>query len=184
MRGVSAWVLGLVTALGLAPAAPAFDSELRIDPSSFIRQTGPEREAVYAFPESARLRLRFGARAGRSIPVTIPLDGLLLGVARAERMPALEFRLAEPARGTLQIDGDGGGVLSLAAAVLVQPLGALRAVRYDLTLSVDVVRMGNTGRGWVQIATADEVAMAEGAAAESFSAVIGGTLDSLPPGFE
>lgn len=176
-----AFLLGVVTGLGHAPGAVAFDTELRIDPFSFIHQTGPEREALYEFPEAARIRLAFGTRAGDSVPVTIPLDGLLLGIARAERMPALEFRLAEPAHGNLRVNGEGTAVLALSAAVLVKPLGALRAVRYDLTLSVDIVRMGATAKGWMQLAAADEVESAAGDSGESFTALIGGTIDALPP---
>ncbi len=182
MKRLAAWLLGFVTGLATTQSALAFDSELRVDPVSFIRQVGQDREARYDFPEAARIRLSFGQRVGDSIPVTIPTNGLLLGVARADQMPALEFRLAEPARGALRVDGHGGGVLALGATVLVQPVGALRAVRYDLTLSIDLVRMGNTAKGWMQLAAADEAASPTGG--ESFTAMIAGTLDSLPPGFE
>jgi hypothetical protein len=167
----------------MAPSALAFDTELRLDPVSFIQQTGPRRTAVYTFPEAARLRLSFGQRKGNSIPVTIPVDGLLLGLAQADGMPPLEFRLAEAAHGDLQIGPGGDAVLTLAAAVLVQPLGALRAVRYDLTLSVEVVRMGTTTKGWMQMAAADAVKGVEGRSKERFTALIGGTLASLPPDF-
>ncbi len=184
MKRLVAWLLGFVTGLAAAQSARAFDTELRVDPFSFVRQVGEERESRYDFPEAARIRLSFGQRVGDSIPVTIPVDGLLLGIARADRMPALEFRLAAPAHGALQVQGNGGGVLALEAAVLVQPVGALRAVRYDLTLSIDVVRVGTTAKGWMQMAAADEVASAHGSPSESFTALIGGTLDSLPPEFD
>ncbi len=168
----------------LAGNAVAFQTDLRLDPFSFIQQTGPEGQRFYAFPANARMHLSFGSRSGDAIPFTLPSGGLELGTATGEGLPPLDFSLAETATGSLAVHPDGSGTLTLQAAVLAKRVGALQAVRYDLELSVDLVPMGQTAQGWMQMVAADEVATPEGAPPQQFYAAIGGTLEALPPGFE
>ncbi len=168
----------------LAGNAAAFQTDLRLDPFSFIEQTGPEGSRYYAFPGNARMHLVFGARSGDAIPLTLAPGGLELGVATGEGLPPLELSLAETAQGSLALHPDGTGTLTLQAAVLAKRVGGLQAVRYDLSLSVDIVRMGQTAQGWVQMIASDLVATPEGAPPQQFLAAIGGTLEALPPGFE
>jgi hypothetical protein len=176
-----AFFLGALLSAG---HASAFQTDLRLDPFSFIQQSGPEGQRYYSFPANARMHLVFGVRTGDAIPLTLPPGGLELGVATGEGLPPLELSLAETAQGSLAVHPDGSGTLTLQAAVLAKRVGGLQVARYDLALSVDIVRMGQTAQGWVQMIAADEVATPEGAPPQQFYAAIGGTLDALPPGFE
>jgi hypothetical protein len=172
-----------MTLAALWPSAGgAAEATFRLDPNALVNEFQPGKEIVYKFPETAHLRVQFGAASGNVIPVTVPIGGLQLGVARAKGAPPLEFRLAEPASGTLRRTAAGVGILELRAPVLVNRLGGLRAVRYDLELSAQVSSSPpgeKTAAGRAEMMTSDDV-KSEGGPAGTFYAVISGSFDQLP----
>ncbi len=175
--------LGLALAgLVLAAQVSAAEVDFRLDSSSFIREADTTGAKIYTFPASARVRFAFGRRAGDTVPVTIAPGGLLLGVVRGEGLPPLEFELAEPATGTLTLSAEGAGSLVLEGKLLVKRIGAVRPLTRDLTLEMDLVPIGTTGKGYMQITSAGDLARDSLDPGRSYLAVIGGTLDSLPAG--
>ncbi len=137
--GKRVWVtLAALFVLGHPGSGQALESTLHLDGLTFIHETGADTEAIYRFPKGARVRVVFGKRSGDRIPATVPVDGLLLGVARAERMPPVTFRLAQPAKGSLQVGGPDAGTLDLDAAVLVQRPGGKPAPRLRRTIPASI----------------------------------------------
>lgn len=191
-RGV---VFGLLVSwiVGLPTISSAEEATLLLDDLSLIEESSEGGGAVYTFPEGAHVRLVFGEARDGVLPVTIPVGGLELGVAREKsgNRPALTFRLGWPAQGSLTINSEGAGVLQVDAIVVVQDEALTQAMRYDVQLTTELA-VGPPGHadtqgkgleiasGRMKLVAAGEIRRERSAPPAAFRSVISGRLEPVP----
>ncbi len=170
----------LVLLLASTPRlAAAFETTLRLDESSLLRPRDAVGAGGYAFGAGARVRMRFAPQGSNAFAVEVPADGLELGVVRGAGLPPLELRLASPVSGTLRKTASGEGTLELHGDVVVRRVGGRRPMVYTLAFTADLIRIGATGKGYLQLS----VDRPDPADIQRFDVLIAGQLDTLPPGF-